>query len=344
MRELCVVIPAYNEELVLGRCILSLLWAGVPRRDIYVVNDASSDETGDLARRWGVRVLNNEVNLGKGGSLDRVLREKRLASRYRYIGFLDADSRVTVDYREIIRETFRKDSSLGVICGQVQSDRGNWISAWRCVLYSVSHATYKEGQSSLGVIFVVPGCAAVWRSDITRKIEWNPPTVCEDMDYTVQVQRQKLGRIIYVSKLITVTQDPRTLSGYWGQVRRWNSGFFQVLKRHNIPFRFSRLDLEIGGITAEGLIFATLAFLSPILWWQIGPQAILGALAADSTFYAIVTLYLSIKRRRLDLLQWFPMFPILRVISMASFLKSFYDVIIRRRSVKWFSVARYETT
>lgn len=66
------VVPAYNEEDVIGGTVESLLSLdGVER--VVVIDDASHDETGRKAIDSGATVVVNGTNLGKGGSLNRVL-------------------------------------------------------------------------------------------------------------------------------------------------------------------------------------------------------------------------------------------------------------------------------
>ena len=53
-----VVIPAHNEEAVLGRCLSTLLeGADEDEFDVVVVPNACTDNTADVARQYGVRVL-----------------------------------------------------------------------------------------------------------------------------------------------------------------------------------------------------------------------------------------------------------------------------------------------
>jgi glycosyltransferase involved in cell wall biosynthesis len=57
MNSHCILIPARNEELGIGGTIRSVLDAGVPPSDIYVIDDGSTDRTGDIARSLGANVL-----------------------------------------------------------------------------------------------------------------------------------------------------------------------------------------------------------------------------------------------------------------------------------------------
>src|SRR5437899_7781265 len=56
--EVSVIVPARNEEACLGACLESLLAQGGVSSEIIVVNDASTDRTGEIARSFsGVKVI-----------------------------------------------------------------------------------------------------------------------------------------------------------------------------------------------------------------------------------------------------------------------------------------------
>jgi 2-phospho-L-lactate transferase/gluconeogenesis factor (CofD/UPF0052 family) len=80
MQTLSIVIPAYNEARFIGELIdrviaVDLRHHGVDK-EIIVIDDASSDETGAIARaRPGVRVLTQPVNRGKGAAVRRGIEE-----------------------------------------------------------------------------------------------------------------------------------------------------------------------------------------------------------------------------------------------------------------------------
>lgn len=63
-----VVVPAWNEHEALPGVIAELHRA-VPRADILVVDDGSTDDTSAVARRAGAEVLTLPFNLGVGGAM-----------------------------------------------------------------------------------------------------------------------------------------------------------------------------------------------------------------------------------------------------------------------------------
>lgn len=62
------IIPAYNEESNIGS-VLSVLQTVPEIHEIIVVNDGSTDNTSDVARRMGVTVLDLKENSGKGSAI-----------------------------------------------------------------------------------------------------------------------------------------------------------------------------------------------------------------------------------------------------------------------------------
>lgn len=56
--KISVVVPAYNEERCIGRCIEAIQNQTILPHEIIVVNNASTDRTASIAKSYGVTVLN----------------------------------------------------------------------------------------------------------------------------------------------------------------------------------------------------------------------------------------------------------------------------------------------
>lgn len=83
------IIPALNEAPRIGAVIAGLRLA-LPAADIVVIDDGSSDGTGDVARRAGARVVMHPFSMGYGSALETGYRYA-LARDYRRCLQLDAD-------------------------------------------------------------------------------------------------------------------------------------------------------------------------------------------------------------------------------------------------------------
>jgi glycosyltransferase involved in cell wall biosynthesis len=89
-----VVIPAHNEEGAIG-AVLSAL-RGVTHaalREVIVVDDGSSDRTGEIAEASGVRVIRQPSNRGYGAALKAGIR----AARSEYVLTMDADGQHRIE-------------------------------------------------------------------------------------------------------------------------------------------------------------------------------------------------------------------------------------------------------
>ena len=66
--KILVIIPAYNEAANIGG-VISALRREVPHADIVVINDGSSDATGQVAAGLGIRVVKLPYNMGIGAAM-----------------------------------------------------------------------------------------------------------------------------------------------------------------------------------------------------------------------------------------------------------------------------------
>ena len=86
-KTLTVVIPAYNEERAIGKVITDLKKLDFVN-EIIVVDDGSTDLTGQKATESGAHVITHESNSGYGASLKTGI----LNSKNNNIAFIDADA------------------------------------------------------------------------------------------------------------------------------------------------------------------------------------------------------------------------------------------------------------
>lgn len=79
---LSIIVPAYNEEPTIGSILEKLISAELPpgfEKEIIVVNDCSTDRTGEVVAEWMqqyafIRYDRHEVNRGKGAALHTGIR------------------------------------------------------------------------------------------------------------------------------------------------------------------------------------------------------------------------------------------------------------------------------
>src|SRR5438128_515350 len=89
---LCLLIAAHDEQMVIANTIRSAIRAGMKPRDIYVVDDNSSDKTSEIAKSiLGEANVVKVKRSGKGLALSKASKKFNLTRRYRWIHIADAD-------------------------------------------------------------------------------------------------------------------------------------------------------------------------------------------------------------------------------------------------------------
>ena len=340
---MCVVIPAFNEEQLVSRCVASVLAAGLAPSQVFVIDDCSTDRTRQvLAAIDGIQVIENPTRLGKVRGLQRALDLYELPERFDFLALLDADSHVDEMYFDTIVRAFTADPDATLVCGSPRSERKNWLTAYRAFDYDVSSWMYKDAQDALSVIAVAPGCASVYRSSVIRSLDWSGGTLVEDMDLTIQIHRGRLGHVRYASEAISHTQDPQRVHDYIGQITRWYSGTWQVMRLRRLLRGRQRIDLEVGLLIGESLAFSILVMALPlvaVLW----PGALLRCFAIDQLVTAALAIASAVRLRRSDVVLWCPTFAIIRVINCFVWVRTFWTEVVRGKSLDvWFTPERYE--
>ena len=106
-----VVIPAFNEERVIGQCLESLNRVDFPKEsfEVIVVDNSSTDRTVEVARLF-TSSLNLTVLKKAKGHISAVRNLGAAAARGHYLAFLDADMLVSPDWLGRAVSVFSADS------------------------------------------------------------------------------------------------------------------------------------------------------------------------------------------------------------------------------------------
>ncbi|GGT09521.1 glycosyltransferase family 2 protein [Nonomuraea spiralis] len=256
---LTVIVPAHNEEHGLPATLRSLAAQTTPPEKIIVVDDASTDRTGEVAASFdGVTVLRPPHNLG---SKARAQNHALPHCDTDLILAVDADTVLAPDYIERIKPTF-DDPKVGVAAGNVQTRfaRTPWERG-RSTEYLFGFHWHRPIQQLADSPMVCSGCCSVFRRDVLTSFGGFPErTIVEDMDFTWS--QQVAGRkAVYVPDAVAWAADPETLTYLRKQVWRWMAGFMQNVRLH-LPRLLTRKPM-----LATWVLIALLEILLAPLWW-----------------------------------------------------------------------------
>ena len=344
--NIAVIIPAHNEEGVISNTIKQFLRI-VDIEDIYVVDDGSDDETFLLSERLGVNVVKS-IGRGKAQALNFAISYFNILYRYDYILFMDADTYPDESFINNMMPHFLNDNNFDINCvvGRVKGTSVNWISKYRQWEYQISHMIHKRAQSILKSIIVVPGCATIYRSFVFKKLKIPEGTLTEDMDLTFLMHRKGLNNMVFEDKAVVYTQDPQKLRDFIKQLYRWYTGFWQVVRKHNIPWKGQVLDLEVAMLASEGLYNG---LLSIIFLLSIPPLLAINRLTIFAVpllfdlfvFFIPTIVWSAISDKDYLRILYLPQFYFLRFISCMIFFISFFKGYLSVEKLYFWQSKRY---
>ncbi len=367
--DVAVLIPAHNEALVLGESLRSIM-ALVPRGNVHVVSDGSTDATVEIARQAGARVIETEENVGKAGALEEAIGRFGLIRRFPVVMLLDADTRVEPGYFAAALPMFDHPQVVAVAgCVRTARDRrmtlgGKVLVGHRTRIYAVGQRALKFGQTWLrsNATPIVPGFASLYRTDVLPQMEMNPPgLVIEDFNMTFEVYQKGLGKVGFTLRAVAVTQDPDNLRDYVRQTKRWAVGLWQTVRRH--PPRANLFTAMLTLLLIELITSSLLFFLLPLALIVLAVPDLAGdalswpgfgelhtLVAAHVTLTAVLfgvvlpdyllTCAVAILERQPRLLLLGVFFPFLRMLDACIGLYAIPAAWLSRSSGRWKSPAR----
>lgn len=337
--KISIVIPCHNEEKAIRACVESCLEQTRKADQILVINDGSTDRSGEILAEFGDKIQVLSIPKATGNKSRAQERGLPLVSGDIFIA-TDGD---TILHKNLVAEmekNFLEDSSVVAVGGYVESLKYNWLTACRELDYIIGQDIYKVAQSYIGALFVIPGCAGGFRTDVFRQyMSFDHDTLTEDLDFTYKLHKNYF-KIVYNRHAIAYTQDPAALKEYINQMRRWYCGGWQNLKKHwKIVGLKPNNSLQVTLTYAEGLLFSAVMFIFPFINFHLFTIMLI----PYAVFIAGIGIYASISRHRIDLLYFSPLYLLLIYIHAAIFLEQFWkEVVMNQTNLIWFHPERRE--
>lgn len=229
-----IIVPAYNEGVVIESSIRSLLNLQYPDLEILVIDDGSKDDTFARAKRFEgrngrtvVRVLHKE-NGGKGAALNFGI----AASRGEFVLTVDADSRLEPASLLYAVQHF-KNPRVGAVAGNVKvGNRHKLITKMQALEYIEGLNMVRRSQGYFSAVNIIPGPLGLFRRTVLDEVGcYELDTFAEDCDITIKILIHG-WKIEYEPFAITWTEAPETIRDFFRQRYRWTRGILQSLRKH----------------------------------------------------------------------------------------------------------------
>ena len=198
--KISIIVPAYDTEEYISKCLLSLVKQTLKEIEIIVINDGSTDKTLEIVEKFtqkdGRIKIINQTNQKQGAARNRGM-EKAAGE---YIGFVDSDDWVDLDYFEKLYVAAKKYDSDIALATNVRI--GNGKTKKRLHIEKEEFVTSLQDKIDISHQVKNP-CPTnkIYRREMLEKnnITWPESVYCEDKMFTIQA-------IFYANGLVTVPE------------------------------------------------------------------------------------------------------------------------------------------
>lgn len=232
--KVTVIIPAYNEGLVIRSSANSALQLDYPDFEVIVVDDGSSDDTRDIIEGMVAEAGGEKLrylyqpNRGKAVALNHGIAN----ARGELVLCMDADSILEPQTLRQAAKHFR-NPAVGAVAGNVKvANRNNILTRLQALEYIQGLNLVRASQAALGRVTVIPGPVGMFRRRVLEQLGgYRDNTFAEDCEITLRVMLAG-WQITYEDRAVAWTEAPETLSAFFKQRYRWSRGILQAVLRH----------------------------------------------------------------------------------------------------------------
>ncbi len=230
------IIPAHNEEAVIGNLLESLKNQEYPKDlyDIYVIADNCTDNTAKIARDAGAIVYErfDSTNKTKGYALQWFL-DQKIKENADYDAFFVFDSDNIVDKNFIKAMNKKLCQGEDVVQGyrDIKNPSDSWVTAGYAIFYWMMHRFYHLARYNLGLSPLLNGTGFMVRFDVIKPDGWDTETLTEDIEFSLKriIKGKKLG---WATDAIVYDEQPVGFRQSWIQRTRWSVGHIQCIEKY----------------------------------------------------------------------------------------------------------------
>jgi cellulose synthase/poly-beta-1,6-N-acetylglucosamine synthase-like glycosyltransferase len=259
--EVTIVIPAYNSERIIERCVNSVINQVYPKDKIkiIVVNDGSKDRTLEILNRMQKKEPRLTVysikNSGKSAAVNFAI--KRVKTEF--IAFLDSDTLLSKDTIAKSMEDFISEKIMAVTCKMVPLQKKGFLVNLQRTEYLFT-TLFRKVLGEIDSFPVAPGYAIFKREFFVNHGYFDEDNITEDFEIALRVH--KYGYCVkYNLDTYVRTEVPEQFKKLSRQRERWGYGTLYNLWKYRSLFNFKYGDLATFLLPTTFLGIFVLVFL-----------------------------------------------------------------------------------
>lgn len=240
VHRIAILIPAHNEELLLGTLIRSLKRVDYPsdHYDIHVAADNCTDATATVGREAGAEVHEriDPSAPGKAHALNwltgRLLAPRTGSAPYDAFIVLDADSSVSPSFLREINARLCEGHMLVQGFNDVSNPVESWTASLRYIAFCLICYLRPLGKSALGLSAGLFGNGMCLGRAVVEQFPWNPESPSEDHELHMRLLSAGM-RVVFAPDAHVYSQMPGSLRTARSQNVRWERGKIELMRRHS---------------------------------------------------------------------------------------------------------------
>jgi exopolysaccharide biosynthesis WecB/TagA/CpsF family protein len=235
VRRLVVLVPAHDEEQLVGRCIRSLLDQTYPTElyDVVVIADNCTDDTALVAISEGAMVMVRDEpdNRGKGQAL-RWAMDRLAVERPDVAGFAVVDADSVADRGLLTALAARLDDGAEAVQAEYLSLDPEVMSAREelgAAALLLFHRVRFRGRARLGLPCQLVGNGMLFSRTLLERQPWSAFTSAEDLEYSMDLRLAGVRPAFAAEALV---RGPMPAGGRAARTQRlrWEGGRFHVVR------------------------------------------------------------------------------------------------------------------
>jgi cellulose synthase/poly-beta-1,6-N-acetylglucosamine synthase-like glycosyltransferase len=283
-----VLIPAHNEEALIGRCVRSVMAGANPATEVLVVAHNCTDATANEAEAAGAKVLvlNDPDRKGKGTALGCGF-SAFLAGHSQAALVIDADSVIDAGLIASVQQRLEA-GALAMQCRyEVLNSQDSQRTRLMALAFCGMNVIRPRGRYRIGLSAGILGNGFAIHRRVLTEIPYDAQSVVEDLEYHLALISAGI-RVEFIDSAAVRADMPVSATSAITQRARWEGGRLRMLKRWTPGllagvFRGRFLQIEplldlLSLPIASGVIMLLIAVCLPVPWLRIYALVAFGVL------------------------------------------------------------------
>ncbi|NCN69638.1 MAG: glycosyltransferase [Betaproteobacteria bacterium] len=278
MPMISLVVPAFNEGIVIQAAVRSLLLLDYPNFEIIVVDDGSTDDTYEKASTVAQEstAIKVRVVTKRNGGKAQALNTGMTLARGEFILNMDGDSKLSSNTLRACIKHF-ENPKIGAVAGNVKViNRENIWTKIQALEYVEGLAMARKAQSFIRSVNIIPGPLGMFRKSVLQQVGgYDDDTFAEDCDLTLKILMHG-WHIAYEASAIAWVESPSRLLDLLKQRYRWTRGILQATTKHKSalwqPRKAGMNCFILWYMLFEGIMWPFSTLLGNIFFVYVGLQ------------------------------------------------------------------------